>query len=998
MTPPKPTLTDAQIKAIEHEADHLQIVACAGSGKTETLARRAVRLMTEGNVDPSAIIAFTFTEKAAGELKERIEERAAEADPTYLDLPPVGRGMFIGTTHGWALQALRQLGGIYETMDALSQEQEWALLYRMARRLGLVDLYAAHPDKRDGRIVTAKAVDVFLRSAEVVHNEDIPLERVRAVAPDFAAALERYERLLEDMRLLPFRLMIRRACEELGEGGRLRPRLAGRVAHVLVDEAQDFNRAQERVLAALAEMGARITVVGDDDQAIYQWRGGDVSLFVGFTWRHAGAHKAELATNHRCRPEIVAFARHLAERLPERLDKDLSAGREPAKAGAVEMLLARTPEEEARCVAERIETLLAEGHTPGEVAVLYRSVRSSARPLVEELRKKGIPAAVVGQTSLLARPEMALIARVFIWWAGGVWYPNDDRQPESVTSDSLLGEIRAVAGLSEAQAGRALGELESLGARVREGWVRDIVALYDRILELLGLPAAGGGANQEMGLGQMSQLLTHFERIVRRAAPGRFYLETGTTGKGADTADEATEDAALIGPVGEAAEGAGGPAAARAAALEGKVAAGVGAATHTVLGMTAGEIYLRRLRAFLEEFAGRAAEETPDNSPQAADSVRVMTVHQAKGLEFPIVFVPCLVEGRFPSARCGQPQLWHVPDELFSRSRYQGREEDEARLLYVALTRARELLVLSAFEQYTSGKPARLSRFLTDHLREAFGGVAEAGSAVAAPAKVAVHREPLVLDFQSLALYQECGYRYWLSRVCGFQPLLAPELGFGRVLHHLVAELARLAMAGGRPTGEDVERELERSFYLPFAGPVPAQRLREAAGRRVRAYVRRHADELGRVLQPEMPFEIPLDGARIRGRVDLVLRAQGEDGPRPKRVELIDLKTSENRPPSETHKNQLRLYALTAERMGYEPVGLYIDDLDADNGGRLEVTYDDKARDAFVQQLLEAIEGIAEGQFGATGKGEGCGECDFRTFCRRTTDVGHWSYARNWRV
>lgn len=966
-----PKLTDVQVRAVEHEATHLQIIACAGSGKTETLARRAVRLMTVGKVDPSAIIAFTFTEKAAGELKQRIELRAEEADPTYRALPPVGRGMFIGTTHGWALQALGELGGLYETMDPLSEEQEWVLLYRMARRLGVVDLYASHPDKEDSRIITAKAVDVFLRSAEVVHNEDIPLEQVRLAAPDFAAVLERYERLLEDMRLLPFRLMIRRAGEELSERGRLRSALAGRIAHVLVDEAQDFNRAQERMLVSFSDMGAKITVVGDDDQAIYQWRGGDVSLFVGFAARHAGAEKTELATNHRCRPEIVGFARCLAERLPGRLDKDLSAGREPAAVGAVEMLLATTPEEEARWVAERVGELVAEGHAPGEVALLFRSVRSSARPFVSELRRRGIPVAVVGQTSLLARPEMALIAHVFIWWAGGVWYPNDDHVPESVTSDGLLAEIRAVAGLPEADARRVLAGLERLGAEVREGWVRDIVALYDQILALLGLPAASGGRNQEMGLGQMSELLTHFERIVRRAAPERFYAETDTSAMStglagsADSADEAAEDSALRSPDTGAPETGGGRAAAP-----------------VVLGMTAGQIYLRRLRAFLEEFAGRAAEETPDNSPEAVDSVRVMTVHQAKGLEFPIVFVPCLVEGRFPSSRTGERRLWHVSDDLFSRSRYEGREEDEARLLYVALTRARELLVLSAFERYPSGKPARLSRFLTTHLRDAFDRVIKAGSAVAAPAGVTPYREPLTLDFQSIALYQECGHRYWLSRVCGFQPLLVPELGFGRVLHHLVAELARLAMRGRPPTSDDVERELERCFYLPFAGPIPAGKLRRAAGRRVKVYVKRHGPDLGRVFRPEMRFEIPLDGTRIRGRVDLVLRAPGESRPRPKRVELVDLKTSESRPPSEAHKNQLRLYALTAERMGYEPVGLYIDDLAADRGGRLAVAYDDKARQAFEERLSVALVGIEAGRFPPAAKETSCAGCDFRLFCR----------------
>jgi len=321
-------LSEPQRRAILSPTTRLQIVAGAGSGKTEVLARRVVRLLVEG-VDPASIIAFTFTEKAAAELKARIETRAAEVDERFRELPPVGRGLFLGTTHGWALRALQELGGAYELADALTEEQEWALVYRVARRLGVVDLYAEHRGQTE-KIAVAPAVSMFLRSAEVVHNERLDRETVRAAAPRFAEVLERYEWLLGEMRLMPFRLMIARAADELAPGGRLYERLRGRVAHVFVDEYQDFNRAQETLLERLAALGAAITVVGDDDQAIYQWRGGDVSLFLSFGQRFPGAERVELGENHRCRPEIVDFARVLAESLVRRLPKQLTAAREPA--------------------------------------------------------------------------------------------------------------------------------------------------------------------------------------------------------------------------------------------------------------------------------------------------------------------------------------------------------------------------------------------------------------------------------------------------------------------------------------------------------------------------------------------------------------------------------------------------------------------------------------------------------------------------------------------
>src|SRR5690606_24700377 len=123
-----------------------------------------------------------------------------------------------------------------------------------------------------------------------------------------------------------------------------------------------------------------------------------------------GAERVELGENHRCRPEVVEFARGLVEGLPRRLPKPLAAAREPATAGAVEVFVSPTPEDEARAIADRIARLIANGHAPGDVAVLFRSTRTSARPLVEALRARDIPVQVVGHTSLLARPEMALVA------------------------------------------------------------------------------------------------------------------------------------------------------------------------------------------------------------------------------------------------------------------------------------------------------------------------------------------------------------------------------------------------------------------------------------------------------------------------------------------------------------------------------------------------------------------------------------------------------------
>ncbi|MCL6647889.1 MAG: ATP-dependent helicase [Chloroflexi bacterium] len=982
---PRREISPAQEEAIRHPATRLQVVASAGAGKTEVLARRAVWLLTGKHLPPDSILAFTFTEKAAAELRERIEERAAEADPAFAALPPVSRGMFIGTTHSWALEALRELGGIYETVDVLDEASEWSLLQRVARRIGLVELYAEAEGRETARVALAPAVERFLRSAEVVYNERIARDRLAAAAPRFAAVLERYDRLLLDMRLLPFRMLLDRAADALAPGGPLWSRLRGRLRHVLVDEAQDFNRAQEEILRRLMELGAAVTLVGDDDQAIYQWRGGDVEIFTGFQ----EAERVHLTTNYRSRPEIIRLASAVVEGLPSRLPKELRADRPPSPPGAVEFFVAATPSSEAEEIARRVDLLLAEGQSPGEVAILLRSVRTAAQPIVAALRRHGVRVSVVGRTSLMARPEMALIARIFIFWstAGSEpasWWPDPYGDRETVTVESLTRDIVDVTGAGKDEATRLVERILRLGEQLRSRGVDDVVALYDRLLSALGLPRAGR-AHEEMGLGQMSSLLTSFERSLRRAAPAWLYQEAAFPA----AREESEEEDRLFPEAPPASALASSAGAATSASLPSPAGATFTAAA------TPGEIFLTRLKAFLEAFAGRAVEEPSDAVVVESDAVQILTVHQAKGLEFPVVFVPSLVEGRFPSSMTGRRQLWYVPETLFDRPRYEGREEDEARLFYVALSRARELLVLSAFENHEKGGRAGLSRFLAGGFARRLDELARPSRSLHPPVLLLKQEKKLlVVDFTSLLLYESCGYRYWLSRLCGFQPLLARELGFGRLLHHVVAELSRRAMAGRIPEPADVEAILAKSFYLPFAGSVSREKLLHSAARRLTRYVRKFGGELARVVQPEMRFEVPVAGARIRGRVDLLLRAEpgaadADPDPDPagrrevpgEEVVLVDFKTSENRPPLEAHQNQLRLYALACRRLGYKPAALYIHDLDADDGGRIEVPEDDASRESFARHVEGLVEGIRSARFEPNPAPATCRGCDLRTFC-----------------
>jgi len=940
-------LTEAQKEAIAAPVPKLQILACAGSGKTEVLARRTVRYLLEG-VQPDSIVAFTFTEKAAGELKDRIEQRATEADERFRALPPSAAGLFVGTIHSYCLHLLQECGGIYEIFDPLSEEREWALLHRFGRRLGLVELMT---QTWPGRPVSVRrAVEIFRRSLAVVYNERIPRWVLEARVPAFAGAIQRYEELLARMQLLSFDQMIERACAELAPGGKLRQALDGRVREVLVDEYQDLNWAQEELLQRLVDLGAHLTVVGDDEQAIYQWRGGDVSLFLRFPERHPQAQRRELAENHRSLPPIVTVATSFATTIRERVPKSMIAARAGSRP-AIELVAVGTPEEEAEHLVQRMRALLDAGHRPADIAVLYRSVRTSARPLVAALRKEGLPFALTGRLSLLDRPEMALLTRIFVLWAGGTWQPDEER--EVVTPERLAEDIADLTGVSGVRAGRIVAELEQLGSRLLKDGVWDLIGTYLEMLRIIGLPTQGlERQRQEQGLGRLSQLLTDFEHAQRRAAPAD-WLRVAIP----SASEEAAEDAAVLASRPEGGE----PPVARP-------------------GMSSGEVFLARLRVFLEEFASQAAEETPLGPTLDRDAVNIMTIHQAKGLEFPIVFVPALVERRFPSARMGREEPWYIPADLFAKERYQGREDDERRLFYVAMTRARELLVLSWFTAYPRGT-ADCSRFVKDLARMEEKEHLQKGGTCRPTVYAKSVGEPAILDtdFGQLLTFSECPYKFYLRHVCGFEPPLALELGYGKVLHHVVAELARRSRGMRTPTSADVDEILSQAFYLPFASPIAHEQLYKAARRRLVNYVRNHGHELVRTIEPERRFEVPMGLARVRGRIDLILQAEGSGSPG---IELVDFKTAANRPPSRQHQNQLRMYAEAVRALGMNPIRLAIHDLDADNGGRILVEESESEVAMFRAELRQWLEEIHAGRFPSKRSGLTCPSCDFQNLCQ----------------
>ena len=894
--------------AVLHRGSHLQIIASAGSGKTEVVAQRFARLMADG-ADPAGIIAFTFTERAAEELKARISARVEERLGSA-SLDKLGAA-FVGTIHSYCFRLLQQHVPRYETFDVLDERRLTAFLCREEPALRLKDL--------TGRLFTS--IKAFLANLEVVENELIPLEQLD---DPFKAMAGKFYDLLGQFRLLSYGQLISRAVAELEK-----PDVAGKVhgalQHLIVDEYQDVNPAQERLIRLLTGPRVELCVVGDDDQAIYQWRGSDVRNIVDFTGRYPGVHTFTITVNRRSRPHIVGAAASFARSIPGRLDKEMSAFRPPAGPGGVEVVTwtADTEADEGERIAETIKQLHDKGLLYRRIAVLVRT-RAAYPRLLEAFDAHGVPVQPAGRTGLFARPEAQMFGKTYNWLVDHGWSAEPFGQGEVPTDGEVFDGYGDLYGLDDVQEKHVRERLLALKASVpSEARPVSLVADFYELLGDLGVAqwdADDPMTSSRLGtLARCSSILADYEAVRRRSRPHRD--EAGAQSGGQDR----------------------------------------------------GNWYYLNLAIYIANYAKGAYEDFDGEPDVLVDAVDLTTIHKAKGLEWDAVFVPSLTTSRFPSSRTGRPRDWLVPRHLFSPERYEGSDADERRLFYVAMTRARDWLSLSRHERIVSRRVGA-----SPYHQEVTGHAAELPLPL--PPLEQIHNgdadDPVTLTFSELAAYRACGFSYRLRTVLGFQPLLAPELGYGKAVHHILRAVAEYTMRHGYPPdGLEISRMLDDGFFLPAASKTAHHQLKEAARQLVHSYIREYDDDLRRVWETERPFELHLPTAIVSGRADVILDVENGEL---RSLAIVDYKTSADPAAGDDYALQLAVYADAGRREGLPIEAAYIHDLKA--ADRQPVDVSPAAITASEQTVETSVADLRQRTFHAS-PGPRCRRCDVRSLC-----------------
>jgi len=613
-------LNGPQLQAVLHGDGPLLVFAGAGSGKTRVITYRIARLIARG-VAPWSICAVTFTNKAAAEMRERLVRLVGTE---------AARGPWVGTFHATGARLLRR----YATEAGL--RQDFTIYDDGDQRVVVGRIYKAQNLDEDDRNTPniREALHAIDRAKQEVKSpDDVLAEAKEPKAQLLARVYAEYEVQLAQNNAVDFNDLLTRTVLLLEGHAAVREALQEKWQHLLVDEFQDTNGAQIRMLKALVGPRRNLCVVGDDDQAIYAWRGADVGNILGFRKSFAGALVVKLEENYRCTGRILAAANAVIAKAEHREAKTLHT-RNPA-GSLLELLPCDDERAESLAVAQRVRGALDRGVAPEEIAVFYR-IHAQSRPLEEALRGARVPYRIVGGVRFYDRAEVKdLLAYLRL-----ALNPNDDVQ------------LLRVLNVPARKLGKTTVDRVVAFANQRK------LSLW-KLIEAGDLPSDVASAARK-ALGGFYQVVEMMRRKQTQweGRPGDFaaWVYDHTKYRAMLEDDTTPEAEARRENVAE---------------LLGSVMAYQSEEEAPTLGG-----YLERVTLHEELPAEGEA-----GAPQAG-RVSLMTVHSAKGLEFDAVFLTGLEDGMFP----------FKGTELGADA---GELEEERRLAYVAITRARAQLTLS---------------------------------------------------------------------------------------------------------------------------------------------------------------------------------------------------------------------------------------------------------------------------------------------------------------
>lgn len=1040
-------LNSEQKRAVEHDKGPIIVIAGAGTGKTRVITERICRLLKEKKANAEEILAVTFTEKAAGEMLERVD----------LSMPYGYGDLWVLTFHGLCDRVLRERAihiGLSPGYELMNYPQQVAFLRQNLFKK--FDLEYFRPLNNPYRFIDALIKHVSRLQDEDVSPEEY-LEFAKAKLQNSKPRIQKGKKIkvddevqrLEAKKTMELALFyqayqqLKRDCNKMDFGDliyytlylfRQRPNILReyqkRFKYVLVDEFQDTNYAQNEIAIMLSAPKYNIMVVGDDDQAIYRFRGASISNILQFKERFPNAKEAVLIENYRSSQEILDGAyqiithnnpyrlevktgvdKKLVSKSLPRSDKD--RGKKTKKAdslslfvennrGGIEVARFQREFDEADFIAQKVMTLagyggrdknieIGEKKTGGksglpfeEIAVLVRA-HSHLSPIVDRFRFYGVPYQFTGNSDLFNRPvvkDMMALLKVL----------NDHEDNLSmyrVASFPGFGlEPKVLSGL--VRQSRYAGE--SLYSVMKQYVLRD-----DTNMRESAFTGGLGGSMQLGGLGEETSAKVSKKRDNTESKDGKTRILELIKAVDRQTARSAAREGLTVKLFNILKQ------IDYVSVLEKTIGDQASiAALYEFLNLLKnyesedGETSLQEALEFLEniEALGGVDQGVIDYVPKKG--VQLMTAHGAKGLEFEAVIIPNLVRDRFPGKKL--PEQIPLPEKMIKEVLPEADPhlQEERRLFYVAATRARRILVLTFSDYYAEGKQKRApSVFLSELLGEngmeqlksmEYGKVADA---LGAEPKLKVPTEqdqklpaPTMVSFSQLDVYNKCPMQYYFSYVIGLKAPPSAVLSFGNTVHSALKkfyELQRMYVLGkgSKPRLTDLLGLYEESWIgTGYKNKRYEQKRRESGRRALTNYYNSMYKKTDRPIKLEEGFRSQFGSTMVVGKVDRVDWLDEKE----RSVKIMDYKTGADKDKIEPHeKLQLAIYAYAIKtRWGFVPKQLSI--IRVEGGREISMDWDEKWLDKAKEFVLNTVKRIGTKGFPAR-PGFLCEYCDYRNIC-----------------
>lgn len=968
---PNTQLNEDQLKAIKHKSGPILVVAGAGTGKTRVITERIRYLIQEKNISPQEILALTFTEKASHEMIERIG-----------DVMPLGyEEPWVYTFHSFADRILKTEGleiGLDPSYKILSTPDQW-LLFR--KNLFNMDLKYFRPLGNPTKFITAilkfisrlqdeniSTTDFknfvsakYDRSAEyrrkkVEKTLEIAEEKQRWQELSYIYAY--YEELKTKNSKLDFGDLILWAIKLFKERPNILKKYQTQFKHILVDEFQDTNYAQYELVKLLfpagteVEKGRSLLVVGDDSQSIYKFRGAAVSNILQFMEEFKKAETVTLLKNYRSTQNILNPAYKLIQNNnPDTLESKLGISKElkseigdgvtaqKEKGVSPEIIQTETLEDEVELIISKIYEILAKEpqYTYKDFAILARA-NSYLDPIFMALRKFGLPYQLVGNRGLYDREEI----RDILAFLKVIVNPADGTSMYRVlNTESLDIPYEEITKL-----------LSSARLQKTDLWVQ-----------------VKNSKNETVNY--LQKTIEDFQNNLTKATPTQIVYNLVSTINYLDQflKEETVENELCIKNL---------------------------------------NLFLNKIQKFEVDFHSESKEmptlidfvdyldlviEAGENPAQAEmediDTINLLTVHSAKGLEFPVVFMINLISSRFPTRNRGD--MIELPDELIKETLPTGDEhiQEERRLFYVGMTRAKKYLFMTLGKDYGGKRETTPSGFLaetglkteeanTKDLRnkEKQETLFAVGSGFREPkAKKITSFVPDFLSYSQIDNYLICPLRYKYSYVLKIPVAPKHALSFGNTIHETLKEFHTQKMFDKNPTLEELLKIYEKN-WIPLGYLDEKHRnLRFESGKKLlEGYYEKNKALEVKHLGLEKSFNLMVDGVKLYGKIDRVDELPNGD------IEIIDYKTGSSKEQGDADKDaQMTIYAMAAKealKLELKCLTFYY----VESGEKVSTKRTDKQIEAEKEKIKEVVKDMKKGKFEAT-PGRHCSWCDYKDIC-----------------